>query len=150
MKSSMKLLSVVFLFISFTGILPAQDNSIVGRWKTIDDETGEPKSIVTIYEQDGKYYGRIDSLFRKPGEDPDPVCDKCPEDDPRYNKKIKGMVIIKDMVKDDDEDEYEDGTILDPKKGKIYDCKLWVEDGNLKVRGYIMFLYRTQTWYRVD
>ena len=148
MKSSMMLLSVLFLFISFTGILPAQDNSIVGRWKTIDDESGEPKSIVTIYEQDGKYYGRIDSLFRKPGEDPDPVCDKCPEDDPRYNKKVKGMIIIKDMVKNGDE--YEDGTILDPKKGKIYKCKLWLEDGNLKVRGYILFLYRTQTWYRVD
>ena len=150
MHSSLKILSAVLIFISFNGMLSAQDNSIVGRWKTIDDETGEPKSIVTIYEQDGKYFGRIDSLFRKPGEDPDPVCDKCPEDDPRYNKKIKGMVIIKDMVKDDDEDEYEDGTILDPKKGKIYDCKLWIEDGNLKVRGYIMFLYRTQTWYRVD
>ena len=57
------------------------------------------------------------------------------------------MIIIKDMVQDGDE--WEDGTILDPKKGKIYDCKLWVEDGNLKVRGYLFFLYRTQTWFRV-
>ena len=148
MHSSLKILSAVLVFISFNGLLSAQDNSIVGRWKTIDDETGEPKSIVSIYERDGKYYGRIDSLFRKPGEDPDPICDKCPEDDPRYKQKTIGMEIIKDMVKDGDE--YVDGTILDPKKGKIYNCKLWIEDGKLMVRGYILFLYRTQTWYRVD
>ncbi|HGY56933.1 MAG TPA: DUF2147 domain-containing protein [Caldithrix abyssi] len=148
MHSSLKILSAVLVFISFNGLLNAQDNSIVGRWKTIDDETGEPKSIVSIYERDGKYYGRIDSLFRKPGEDPDPICDKCPEDDPRYKQKTIGMEIIKDMVKDGDE--YVDGTILDPKKGKIYNCKLWIEDGKLMVRGYILFLYRTQTWYRVD
>ena len=122
-------------------------NTIVGSWKTIDDETGDPKSIVTIYEEDGKYFGKIDTLFRKPGEDPDPVCSKCPDDDPRKDKRLVGMVVIKDMVQDGDE--WEDGTILDPKKGKIYDCKLWLEDGKLKVRGYLFFLYRTQTWYPV-
>ena len=122
-------------------------SDIVGRWKTIDDETGDPKSIVSIYERDGKFYGKIDSLFRKPGEDPDPVCDKCPDDDPRKDQKTRGMEILKDM--EFDEDEWNEGTILDPKKGKIYDCKLWLEEGNLKVRGYILFLYRTQTWYPV-
>ncbi len=137
---------IIILFAAMSSVF-AQSESIVGKWKTIDDETGNPKSIVFIYEEGGKYYGKIDSLIRKPGEDPDPVCDKCPEDDPRYNKKVLGMQIIKDMVIDDDE--WNDGTILDPKKGKIYDCKLWIEDGNLKVRGYILFLYRTQTWYRV-
>jgi len=137
---------VIVLFAAISSVF-AQSESIVGRWKTIDDETGNPKSIVHIYEEGGKYYGKIDSLIRKPDEDPDPVCDKCPEDDPRFNKKVLGMQIIKDMVLD--EDEWNDGTILDPKKGKIYDCKLWIEDGNLKVRGYILFLFRTQTWYRV-
>ena len=32
--------------------------------------------------------------------------------------------------------------------GKEYKCKIWVENGLLKVRGYVMFLYRTQTWFR--
>ncbi len=125
----------------------AQQDPIIGKWKTIDDETGEPKSIVEIYMRNGKFYGKIDSLFRKPGEDPNPKCDKCPEDDPRYNQPVLGMEIIKDMVKEGDE--YVGGTILDPKKGKIYRCKLWLEDGKLMVRGYVAFFYRTQTWYRV-
>ncbi len=61
------------------------------------------------------------------------------------------MEIIREMEKDDDE--YEDGTIMDPNNGKIYDCKLWVDKNNeriLKVRGYIAFFYRTQTWHRVE
>jgi uncharacterized protein (DUF2147 family) len=120
----------------------------VGRWKTIDDKTHEPKSIVRIYEKDGKYFGQIVELFRKPGENPDPVCDKCPDNDPRKNQLIKGMVIIQNMVKKGKV--YKDGTILDPKEGKIYSCKLWVEDGKLKVRGYIAFFFRTQTWLRAD
>jgi len=142
---SMLFFTMLFFVFQTAG---AQPNSIIGRWKTIDDETNEPKSIVRIYEQNGKYFGVIDTLFRKPGEDPDPVCDKCPADDPRKDKKIRGMVIIQNMVKDGEE--FNDGTILDPKKGKVYDCKLWLEDGTLKVRGYIAFLFRTQTWYPVQ
>jgi len=146
-KQNLTLFISLFVFLSLFEFGNAQ-NTIVGRWKTIDDETGDAKSIVSIYEEGGKYYGKIDTLFRKPDEDPDPVCSKCPDDDPRKDKRMVGMVIIKDMVQDGDE--WEDGTILDPKKGKIYDCKLWIEDGKLKVRGYLFFLYRTQTWFPVE
>ena len=89
-------------------------------------------------------------LFRKPGEDPDPICDKCDEDDPRYNQKILGMTIITDMEFQEDDNEWEDGEIMDPKKGKVYDCKLWVEDGKLQVRGYVLFFHRTQEWLRFE
>ena len=55
--------------------LSAQD--IIGTWKTIDDESGKPRSVVEIYEKDGAYFGKIIKLFREPGEDPDPICDEC-------------------------------------------------------------------------
>lgn len=132
------------LFVVFALTTYGQD--IFGKWKTIDDETGKPKSIVEITERDGKAYGKILKLFREPDEDPDPICDDCT--DYRKDKKVIGMTIVTDMVKDDDE--WEDGEILDPKNGKVYDCKMWVEDGNLKVRGYIAFFYRTQTWLPVE
>ncbi len=149
MKNMFKvLMSAALFFLFFMGTGFAGDDSIVGKWKTIDDKTGEPKSIVEIYEQDGKYFGQIKELFRKPGEDPDPVCDKCPKDDPRKDQPTKGMVIIQDLVKKGDE--YSGGTILDPKEGKIYTCKLWLEEGNLKLRGYIAFFFRTQTWQRAE
>ncbi|MDH5607919.1 MAG: DUF2147 domain-containing protein [Cyclobacteriaceae bacterium] len=127
--------------------ISTQAQSIIGKWKTIDDETGKEKSIVEIYQKGDAYYGKIIKLFREPGEDPDPICDDCDEDDPRYNQKILGMEIVKDMKFDAGDKVYNDGTILDPKNGSVYDCRLWVEEGKLKVRGYIMFLYRTQTWH---
>ena len=142
---------IILMVIFIVGLVASssiQAQDIVGRWKTIDDETGKAKSIVNIYTEDGKYFGKIDTLFREEGEDPDPVCDKCPEDDPRFNKRLVGMVILENLEKDGDE--WNDGVILDPGKGKIYDCKMWLEDGNLRVRGYLFFFYRTQTWYRVE
>ncbi len=149
MKRSLSFLILPVLFsLFFIASAFAQNTSIVGKWKTIDDETNKPKSIVEIYEKDGKYFGQIKELFREPGEDPDPICDKCPEGDSRKDQKTKGMVIIQDLVKNGDV--YDSGTILDPKDGKIYDCKIWIEDGNLMLRGYILFFFRTQTWLKVE
>ena len=65
--------------------------SIVGKWKTIDDETGKPRSVVDIYEKEGRYYGKIIKLFREPGEDPDPICEEC--EDHRNGQKVIGMEI---------------------------------------------------------
>lgn len=121
--------------------------SVVGKWRTIDDETGKPKSVVEIYKKGDVYEGKILKLFREPHEEQDPICDDCDEDDPRYNQKVIGMVIIKDMKYYSEDEELNDGTILDPKDGTVYDCKIWLgEDGKLNVRGYVLFLFRTQTW----
>ncbi|MEO9869597.1 DUF2147 domain-containing protein [Ekhidna sp.] len=118
--------------------------TIVGQWKTIDDETGKPRSIVKIYEQKGQFFGKIVKLFREPDEDQDPICEEC--EDERKGQKIIGMEIISEMKYNKGNDEYHKGEIMDPENGNIYDCKLWIEDGDLKVRGYLLFFYRTQTW----
>ena len=119
--------------------------SIFGKWKTIDDKTGKPRAVVEIYERDGQAFGKIIKTFPDPGEPTDPICNKCKGAD--KDQKIIGMEILRNMVKDDDE--WDDGTILDCEEGKTYDCKIWVEDGKLKVRGYIAFFYRTQEWLPV-
>ena len=133
------LLLVVVLVASSTNA-----QSIVGTWKTIDDESGKPRSVVDIFEKDGKYYGKIIKLFTDPGEDPDPMCDECK--DYRKGERVIGMEIITDMKYNKGNDQYTKGEIMDPENGNIYDCKLWVEDGKLMVRGYLLFFYRTQTW----
>lgn len=129
-------------------IMPLQGQNIIGKWKTIDDETNDPKSIVEIYRKGDKYYGKIIKLFPSATDETDPVCDECPEDDPRYNKKVIGMEIIKDLEKEDNE--YVNGTVLKPDEGKIYRCKIWLENNKLKIRGYWGLFYRTQTWLPVD
>lgn len=136
-------LSCVLLVIS--NLVLAQ-SSVLGLWKTIDDESGKEKSVVEIFEKDGMYYGKVVKLFREADEDENPLCDECSTDDDRYNQPVIGMEIIRDLKKDDDE--FQDGTIMDPENGNIYDCKLWIEDDKLQVRGYIAFFFRTQVWLR--
>jgi uncharacterized protein (DUF2147 family) len=146
MNISATRLLAVFLITLTAGLSSAAAQDVIGKWQTIDDETGKPRSIVEIFEKNGKVYGRVVKLFREPDEDPDPVCKDCDADDDRYNKKVIGMEILRDMSKVDDA--WEEGTILDPKNGKVYRARLWLEDKDLKVRGYWGPFYRTQTWLR--
>lgn len=137
----MKLL-VPFIFVT---ILGHAQSTILGKWKTVDDNTGETKSIVEIFEREGAVFGKVIKLLDPP--EPDPICDKCPTDDGRFGKKIIGMEIIKNMKRSGDE--YINGEVLDPEEGKIYRCRLWIEEGQLKVRGYWGPFYRTQTWRKL-
>ena len=139
-----KFISTTFVFLLL--VVQGYAQSPIGKWKTVDDNTGKTKSVVEITEKGGKLYGKVLQLFDP--EKPDPVCEECAEDDPRYMKPIVGLEIIRDMKKDGDE--YAGGDILDPENGKVYRCKIWVENGKLMVRGYIAFLYRTQTWLPAD
>ncbi|QCX53739.1 DUF2147 domain-containing protein [Elizabethkingia sp. JS20170427COW] len=120
---------------------------IEGHWKTVDDETGKPKSIVEIFKKsDGKYYGKVSKLLIKPE---DPNCSGCKDD--RKNKPILGMEVIRGLSKKGDE--FTGGSITDPKTGKVYKCTIKNDGGDkLSVRGFVGFslLGRTQTWYKVD
>lgn len=119
---------------------------IEGKWKTIDDETGKPKSIVEIFKKtDGKYYGKVVQLLIKPA---DPNCSGCKDD--RKGKPVLGMEVIRGIVKDGDE--FSGGTITDPKTGKVYKCSIKREGDKLVVRGYvgISAFGRNQTWHKVN
>jgi uncharacterized protein (DUF2147 family) len=139
------MLRICFI-LTFLFSVDALAQPVTGKWKTIDDETGEERSLVEIFEKGGKLYGKVVRIFSRPDEDADPVCSKCPENDDRYNKKVIGMEILRGMEVSGRE--YVNGEILDPKIGKIYRCKLWLNGQELKVRGYWGPFYRTQTWKR--
>jgi uncharacterized protein (DUF2147 family) len=136
-------------FILFLSQFAVAQNSIVGQWKTIDDETHKPKSIIEIFEKDGVYNGKIVKLFREPTEDQNPKCDKCSGD--KKDQLILGMQNLNGLKKDSDT-RWSGGEILDPKNGKTYSCKAeLIEDGKkLKMRGFIgiSLLGRTQVWER--
>ena len=128
----------------------AGGGSPVGRWKTIDDDTGEAKAVVRIWKDGGELKGKIEKLFPKPGADPAPTCTEC--DGPRKDKPIIGMTIVWGLEEDDGE--WSGGRILDPKSGTAYKCKLHLASGGtrLKVRGYVGFslVGRTQIWHRKE
>jgi uncharacterized protein (DUF2147 family) len=126
----------------------AAPDPAVGLWRTIDDESGKPKSLVRITQVNGEYSGRIERLFREPDQEQNPRCDKC--EDSRHNQPILGMVMINGMKRDGER--YSGGRILDPVSGKIYRATMTPADGGrkLEVRGYIGVpaLGRSQTWVR--
>lgn len=128
-------------------IAMAQTASPVGTWQTIDDHTGQPKALVQITDDGGSLNGKVIKGLNA-NDQPDRRCTACT--DSRKDQLILGMTIINDMKKDGDG--WDNGQILDPENGKIYKCKMRLEDGGNKlvVRGYIgvSLLGRSQTWIR--
>jgi len=140
MKKTITTIALLFMTTVF------YSQSIVGKWKTIDDQTGKAKSIIEIYEKSGKVYGKVVEIL-DPSHAKD-LCKNCPGDDAR--KPILGLNVIKGLTKDGEE--YNSGQILDPNNGKVYKCFIVLEEKDkLKVRGYIGFslIGRTQYWQRV-
>ena len=123
--------------------------SPVGRWQTIDDETGKPKSVVQIQQAaDGSLNGEVAEILRSE-QGRNPLCTACEGE--RKDKPIAGMTILWGL-QPDGEGVWSGGTILDPAKGKTYRAKVTLLEGGdkLEMRGYIGIeaLGRTQTWVR--
>jgi uncharacterized protein (DUF2147 family) len=127
----------------------AFSQSCIGKWITIDDETGKQKSIVELYKQNDKLYGKITYLFPREGRGPNPKCTKCSDD--RKDEPLVGLQIVRSLKWNGGS--WDGGTIVDPENGKTYDVKMWVDTENsnrLNVRGYIGPFFRTQQWKRVE
>ncbi|MDR6992318.1 DUF2147 domain-containing protein [Luteimonas sp. 3794] len=123
----------------------AAAQSPVGRWKTIDDETGRVKSIVEITQAaNGTLSGRVAQVLHS-DRGPNPVCDKCTGS--RQNQPITGMTILWDLKPNGSE--WSGGTILDPANGKTYKSKAKMLDANrIGVSGCVAFICREQVWQR--
>jgi uncharacterized protein (DUF2147 family) len=122
--------------------------SPVGRWKTVDDNTGKVKSIVRIREQNGKLFGTIEQLFDPPV--PHPTCYLCSGD--LKDRPLVGLQVLSGFVQDGGQ--WSGGQVLDPESGKIYSASLSIEDGGKKLRlhGYFLIpvLGRTEHWVRAE
>jgi len=128
------------ILLSFSSSTPT--DRIIGVWLSqIKD------SKIEIFKCNGKYHGKVVWINHPNDENGKPLKDiKNPIEKLRV-KPIMNLIILKNLVFKDDE--WIDGTIYDPKQGKTYDCKVWLENGNLKLRGYLGWLFDTKTWTRV-
>lgn len=128
-------------------MLASAQQSPVGRWKTIDDETGKAKSIVEITQaSNGTLQGRVIEVLSS-DRGPNPTCDKCTG--ANKGKPVKGMTILWGL-KPDGAGKWAGGTVLDPANGKTYKSKLQIKDGGKKLgmSGCVAFICREQTWVR--
>ena len=137
--------SILILILLFIGI-NSQSQSILGEWKAINDENGKALCIIEIYEEEGQVFGKVVRILKE--EDRDHLCTKCEGD--LKDMPVEGMVVMDGLEKDGTR--YIGGTATDPKTGKQYRCKIWLDEENpdlLNVRGYLAIFYRTQIWERI-
>jgi len=121
--------------------------SVFGKWKTVDDRNGLVKAIVKVYEEKGVMQAKVLKIMEKGKENM--LCHKCDGD--LKDKPINGMQIIYSF-KETEDGVYKGKKLFDPEQAMTFRGKVWLDpdDPNkLKVRGYLAFLYRTQTWLRV-
>lgn len=134
----------------------AMANGLDGRWIIAGEEPGEIFSIVRLEPTDSGadalFRGFIEMLTVKPGEYPNPKCNKC--SGANKDAPIKGMEIISGLKRAapsaKGEVVFEDGKVLDPKSGKSFRCKMVLAaDGqSVKVTFYLGFLSKSEVWAR--
>lgn len=114
-----------------------------GVWRTIDDQTGQAKSLVRITNEGGKYVGRIQQVFSGN------VCNAC---EGNYKGKNLSGVTVLWGVTSEGGNKYGGGRIMDPKNDKVYKVSLTDNGNSMTVRGYIgvSAFGRNQTWQRVQ
>jgi hypothetical protein len=129
--------------------IEAQEASATGLWQGVDPSTGKVGGWFLIFEKGGIYEGAIVRMFREPGEDPNPICTKCPGD--QHNAPWLGLTIIKGMQRKGIE--YEHGSILDPRDGTEYHALMHLSPNGqeLTVHGYLglPLLGKDQYWKRL-
>lgn len=146
----MKRVFLLFLtLLSFSisrGYAQNKADDIIGTWQT----AGVNPARIQIYRVGDRYHGKI-SWLKVPTDNGKVRVDANNPDKSKTNQPIIGLVILKGF-KFDGDDEWEDGTIYDPKNGKTYSCYMYLKGKDiLKARGYIGFsmIGRTETWTRV-
>jgi uncharacterized protein (DUF2147 family) len=127
----------------------AQEPSATGLWQQIDSDTGKQRGWFVIAEHNGIFEGTIVKMFMDPGQNPNPICDKCAGD--QQGQPWLGLTIIKGMQRRGLD--YEHGTIMNPIDGKVWSAEMHLSpDGqNLTVRGFlgISLLGMNQYWKRL-
>ena len=144
---------MILVLLTLCGTALFAEKDVTGFWKTIDDETGLPKSVVAIYTYNDMLFGRVILIY---GDDGRTLEDDLYQKIKRSpyltgNPPLAGLDIFWDLEYNQRKDKWVSGKIMDPgdeeeKRPKTYGAEIWKEGPDLTVRGKIAFLGRNQTW----
>lgn len=138
-----KFICVCLCLVVFCKIAVAE--GITGFWKTIDDDTQKPQSIIAVYEYRGKYYGRLIGSYDDDGKMKDNIYNpQSRAPGVAGNPYYCGMDILWNLQ--DQGDGSYDGKIIDPREGSIYKATVKARGSNLIVRGKVLMFGKSVTW----
>ncbi len=142
-KTFMTMLALPLLAASFAA---AAQSSPLGRWKTIDDETGKPMTIVEVYQaKNGTLAAKVvETLYT-----PNAVCTACSGKD--KGKPIIGMPVLWNLKAMGGG--WGEGNGFKPSTGDSFKAKsVKLVDGGskLEITGCKMMFCRTANWVRAD
>ena len=147
-------------FILFLGALfffscsaPAQQG-ITGLWKSRDQNSDKPRSLVAIYEYEGKYYGRMLATYNDDGTINDTICEKK-DNAPGVvgNPPYCGMDFVYNLKQKEVNGELIDkyrGKVIDPEKGKVYNAEVWRQGEVLIFRGELWIFGKNIPWKKAS
>jgi Delta7-sterol 5-desaturase len=144
-----KTTSITVTIILIAAALIVNGQTVEGQWTTYNEETGTALSTIEIVKSGNSIKGKVIEIFPEPFQGDDPVCTRCAGE--RKDRRVIDMNFLWGFKKDGTG--WDEGKILDPQNGDVYNSKLWLEDHNtMKVRGYggmMDLFFRTQTWQRI-
>jgi uncharacterized protein (DUF2147 family) len=155
--AALKARIAVFVFAAATALITAavpsgaqQQPTAAGLWQKLDDDTKKPLIWFLFVDKGGGVFeGYAAKLFPQPGESPNPTCTRCTDD--RKGAPMLGLPMIRGMKRTGLK--YEDGTVLDPRDGKVYSAVMTLDPakGTLTLRGYvgIQLFGANDVWYKV-
>ena len=141
--------ALFLVFFCTMSLLFSADQDITGLWKSRDQNSARPRSLVAIYKYNDTYYGRMIATYDDQGKIKDTILekkDKAPGvvGHPSYC----GMDFIYN-VKMGSKDRYK-GKILDPEKGKVYKAEFWRRGEELIVRGELWIFGKNIPWHQAS
>ena len=99
------------------------ENNIEGTWQNCSERR---TADILIYQQNGKYYGKIVWL-ENPNQTDAQNPNKGKQNKPLMNQTILGNLSYKGNHK------YVDGELYDPKSGKTYGCTVTFKENHLEL-----------------
>jgi uncharacterized protein (DUF2147 family) len=128
-----------------TSLAMAQTNPLLGKWKTLDDESGKPMTVSEIYmAKNGKLAARIVENLGLPQ-----TCTGCSGE--YKDKPYVGIVTLWNLSPTTDGN-WGNGNGYKPSDDRHFKAKSvkLVDGGNkLEVKGCVAFFCKTGTWVRV-
>jgi uncharacterized protein (DUF2147 family) len=153
MKTLLLFLSCVTLIL-FSCSSPPEPEDITGLWKSRDQKSATPRSLVAIYKYQDMYYGRMLATYDEDGNIKDTILEKKERSTGVVgNPPYCGMDFVYNLEQMEDNGEgpikYQ-GKIIDPQKGKVYKVVVWRDGDVLMVRGELWIFGKTIPWQKAS